>query len=99
MVGGKIIDIRHLGDKVRLWCVSTYDASGDAKTGIFDECGVYIDVNGEIPSLGDDVWWQSGSVYWTPSDRRFQDHLLRKIGYSSSSPEMLTCTVHPDDLP
>jgi hypothetical protein len=93
MIGGKIIDIRNDGDRVRIWCVDTYDHSGDAKVEIYDECGIYIAPDGELPALGDTVWWQGKIVYWTPADCRFVDRPLQKLGYSSSSRDMLIDTI------
>jgi len=81
----KIIEVRHTGDgMIRLWCVDQYDHSGETKTGIRDEAHVWIDVAGDVPSIGDDVWWQGHKVFWTPADRHFTDRPLRKIGYSLS---------------
>jgi hypothetical protein len=84
MIGGKIIQtVRHC-DRMQLWVVDTHDASGEAKTGIHDECqvGIYTE-DYDAPKAGDAVWWQSGTVYWTPADRRFIDRPLRKAGYST----------------
>lgn len=68
MVGGWIIDISHVSPGVsRLWCV---DRNGD-------ECAVHVEDASAMPLPGDEVWWQSGKVYWD-NDRRE----LRKIGYS-----------------
>ena len=75
-----ILSVASRGSKVLLWGVERHAPH--------DECGVYIASDGEIPAVGDDVWWQAGKVYWTPANRLFRDRPLRKIGYSSSGPEM-----------
>ncbi len=67
MVGGRIIQIEEKRPGVtQLWCVN----GGD-------ECAVDVETAPAMPLLGDEVWWQSGKVYWD-RDRRE----LRKVGYS-----------------
>lgn len=89
MIGGVIIDVAYRGPAVRLWCVDPHDASGSHKISIHGECGVLISATGEIPGVGDSVWWQASHVYWTPKDKRFVDWPLLKIGAASSSSGML----------
>ena len=68
MVGGWIISIIQISRGVSaLWCVDRYG----------DECAVDVEDAPAMPIPGDEVWWQSGKVYWD-NDRRE----LRKIGYS-----------------
>jgi hypothetical protein len=78
-VGGKIIEMRPMtitaGDYpgkptkvVRLWCM-------DPRNG--DEVAVYAEPAEIMPKLGDEVWWQSGRIYFD-GDRRS----LRKIAFS-----------------
>lgn len=69
MVGGKIIEIRHdRADKVRLWCM---DRDGD-------ECAVYVKPGADgLPNLGDEIWWQSGKVYFNKDKSSAQ-----KLGFS-----------------
>ena len=68
MVGGWIIEIAEVKPgETRLWCV---DRQGD-------ECAVHVDTAPAMPLLGDEIWWQSGKVYWD-RDRR----TLSKIGSS-----------------
>lgn len=65
MVGGWIIDITPMGQTQngraisRLWCV---DRNGN-------ECAVHVEDESAMPLLGDEIWWQSGKVYWD-NDRR-----------------------------
>lgn len=73
MVGGKIIEVRPEAEKTRLWVM-------DHRNG--DECAIYVEPQAEMPQCGDDVWWQGRSAYWTPSDRRFTDRRIPRIGYS-----------------
>jgi hypothetical protein len=90
MIGGVVIEAVTRDDRVRLRVAERlYDEDG-SRAGIGDECGVFISPEGTIPSVGDDVWWQSGKVYWTPADRRFVDFPLKKVGYSSSHAEALS---------
>lgn len=74
MVGGKIIEVRRMGDKVRLWCLNT--------THSHDEAAIYVEPAADLPAVGDAVWWQGRKAYWTPADRHFVDRPLNRIGYS-----------------
>lgn len=87
-VGGKIIDIREMtitaGDYPgkptrvkRLWCL-------DARNGYNDETCVYAEwyPDGTGPKLGDEVWWQSGKIFFD-GGRQY----LRKVAYSFSPPK------------
>lgn len=72
MVGGRLIEIAHLTGSnpavYRLWCVDGND-----------ECAVRVHVHPEdtLPELGQEVWWQSGKVYFN-KDR----NTLPKVGNS-----------------
>jgi len=60
MVGGWIIQIAQIKPGVtELWCV---DRRGD-------ETAVKVKTQADMPSVGDEVWWQSGKVYFD-NDRR-----------------------------
>ena len=74
-----IIDIAHRGGRVRLWCMDRYDQSREARACVYNEQALYIDAAGEMPVLGDDVWCDSTTVYWTPKDGRFRDRPIGKI--------------------
>lgn len=78
MVGGRIIEMMpmrilagtypgRLVDVVRLWVHNEPN----------DECAVYAEPAEIMPQLGDEVWWQSGRIYFD-NDKRS----LRKVGYS-----------------
>jgi len=75
-----VIEVAHFGDRVRLWCMDRYDQSREQRLGIYNEHAVYVDAAGDIPAVGDDVWWGSDTVYWTPADRRFQGRPLSRVG-------------------
>jgi hypothetical protein len=71
MVGGRIISITPRGNGItQLWCV-------EAQNGSTDECAVDVRDAPAMPLVGDEIWWQSGKVYWD-QDRR----TLEKVGYS-----------------
>ncbi len=71
MVGGRIISITPKGNGVtQLWCV-------ESQGGSTDECAVDVRDAPAMPLIGDEIWWQSGKVYWD-RDRR----TLEKVGYS-----------------
>jgi hypothetical protein len=86
MVGGKIIEIETQRlpsgmDVLRLWVLDTPS----------DECAVHVDPSKAfdtpgakprygapgLPALGENIWWQSGRVYFD-NDRRY----LVKVGNS-----------------
>lgn len=68
MVGGWLIQIKETRPGVtQLWCA---DRNGD-------ELAVDVETASAMPLLGDEVWWQSGWVYWDRDRRK-----LRKISNS-----------------
>lgn len=74
-VGGKVIQVYHDYDKRQTW-VNTTDHG--------DICSVLVDSIVDI-SLGDEVWWQGGKVFWstkstTMTFRKMPS--LKKIGGS-----------------
>lgn len=75
MVGGTLIDVMPTTCEgipvVRLWAVQK-----------LDELAVHVEPSDELPAVGDEIWWQDHTVFWTPADKRFRDRPLRKIGYS-----------------
>lgn len=84
--GMVIIEVAYFGDRVRLWCMDRYDQSRENRLGIYNEHAVYISATGDIPAVGDDVWWGSDTVYWTPADRRFQGRPLSRVARSPRRP-------------
>lgn len=87
-VGGIIVDVVPVRpDKV--W-VNTLEPGSDTRAG--RTCSVYCDPAGEPVAVGDALWWQSGTCYWTPADRSRADVKLRKIGFSGvPHPEAPRC--------
>lgn len=76
MVGGKVIEVRIVDDKMRIWCAGV---RGDEP----HELAVYVKPYADCKvQPGDDIWWQGNKVYWTPADRSVIDVPLPKIGYS-----------------
>lgn len=77
MVGGTIVDIVKVSD-VKWWvnCAEHFDRRTP------DECAIYLNPAGESPDVGDSLWWQGGSAYWTPQDRSRVDVSLPRIGFS-----------------
>jgi hypothetical protein len=67
MVGGWIIEIieSDIQGETQITCVDRYG----------DERCVIVETAPAMPLVGDEIWWQSGKVYWD-KDRR----TLRKIG-------------------
>lgn len=77
-VGGWIIEIKPMAveyedgtqvDVIRIWCM---DRNGT-------ETCVYAEPAERLPGLGEEVWWQSGKIYFGDDK-----HILKKIGYSFS---------------
>ena len=73
-VGGVVIDVVPVTPSK--WWVNTMDG------GSLTPVAVYCDPQGETIDVGDLLWWQAGSCYWTPRDRSREDVELPKIGYS-----------------
>ena len=71
MVGGRVIQVREIRPGVtQLWCVGTGNDEGR-------DIAVDVETAPAMPLLGDEIWWQSGKVYWD-RDRRE----LRKVSTS-----------------
>lgn len=75
MVGGKIIEVKHEGEKVRLWCVGT----GPEKN---DELAIYVKAVPPELKPGDKLWWQGRLAFWTPVDRHVLEEPLERVGFS-----------------
>ncbi len=74
MVGGRVIEIApaqfNTISIVRIWVISTARNS-------YDECIVYAERGEVMPKLGDEIWWQSGRIYFNRDQNS-----LKKVGYS-----------------
>lgn len=48
------------------------------------KCAIYVERNddSERVSLGDSVWWQGRSAYWSTASRTVLDRAIKRIGYS-----------------
>jgi hypothetical protein len=80
MVGGTIVDVKHLADKTML---TVEDRSNDSGHG----ARICVEVEpGHDFKMEDIVWWQGGHVYWTRKgscyENIFSDVAVPKIGYS-----------------
>lgn len=73
-VGGVIVDIVPV--RVDKWWVNTREPHSGTL------CAVYCDPQGLDVQVGDGLWWQGRSCYWTPASRSATDIELPKIGYS-----------------
>jgi len=71
-VGGKVIDHKIFDESVY---INTSDGS---------ECAIYVerDMNSERVSIGDTVWWQGNSAYWTTGDEEIDECRLIRRGFS-----------------
>jgi hypothetical protein len=83
MIGGVIIYTQSMGNVSLLQCAEVlYDECGNRTSIGCNELCVRVKNEADMPNVGDLIWWQSGKVYWTPEDKRFEDKALEKIGYS-----------------
>ncbi len=80
MVGGTVVDVKHLTDKTVLTVEDRTAESGH---------GARVTVNAEPGhdfKMEDIVWWQGGNIYWTRKGSKheniFSDVAVPKIGYS-----------------
>lgn len=82
-VGGRLIEILPMRlpesgrEVLRLWVVDRPSGS----PGFNDETCVYAQPQESLPAIGDEVWWQSGKIYFD----RDRQHLV-KVGYSFTAP-------------
>ena len=47
-----------------------------------DECALQVAQN-ELPSIGDEIKILGGKALWTPSDKRFLDRPIDRVGYAA----------------
>ena len=80
MIGGIVVHRRFRKGLIALKCVE-YRWRFDKREPTGSKAFVYIDCYGDIPSVGDEIWWQSDTVYWTPADRRFIDRPLNRMSH------------------
>lgn len=85
MVGGKVVEVIWLPEKIWVNCRDKYSTS----------CAIYVERNTKSERIekGDSVWWQSSWAFWTPasyvqgSGKGNIDYDIRinRIGYSGVS--------------
>lgn len=82
MVGGTVVGIvRAEGEPTLLHVGGKGCEEGD-------RCCVRVKEGPDPIRIGDDVWWQSGVVYWTPNPRDGREDVkLPKVGYSFGHPD------------
>jgi hypothetical protein len=78
MVGGTIVDIVKV-TPAKWWvnCVERHD-----------QCAIYLNPAGLPLEVGDGLWWQGRSAFWTPASGACADVELERIGFSG--------VPHPD---
>lgn len=97
MVGGVVIGLSRYSDQTHVHVAECphHPKHRDIECPRSDTCCVYTDekrvsdgVKVEI-GIGDALWWQSGSCYWTPKENTSRERCgidfdiqLKKIGYS-----------------
>lgn len=77
MVGGKVIETIDTGERVWINC----RGSGSEHR---NECAIYVERTAEARavSVGDSIWWQGRSAFWTPRGAPFADRQLHRLGGS-----------------
>lgn len=81
-VGGKVVEIIVLPNKVWVDTKERPEYSGT--------CAIYVERTAEslCIEVGDSLWWQGDSAFWTPrrrdmkTDPPFNDKPLRRLGFS-----------------
>lgn len=69
MVGGKVYHVFRIGNRVCLVVRGTGTESSDLRAVEIDRS----DLDATLIQVGDEVWWQSSWLLWTPADRSRQD--------------------------
>lgn len=84
-VGGKVVEVIAV-EPNKVW-VNTDDNPNRTRGSLPNLCAIYVDPDGHDIQIGDSLWWQSGTAYWTPQERPFGafDIPLKKIGFSGVS--------------
>lgn len=78
MIGGKVIET--VTEPERIW-INVRDT-----TYKHDTCAIYVqrNVDSERIQIGDSIWWQGWSAFWTPATREFEDKEIRRLSYSGN---------------
>jgi len=88
MIGGIVIGIKTLADRVLVNCVDENESRND-------KCSIYVERNEQSARIkpGDLIWWQGGFAMWTPYEKKGKagnkegvdcDVRIPKIGFSFS---------------
>lgn len=81
MVGGKVIEVCDVPEMPERLFVDV----ADRPYGKVETCAIYVENNETSMSIaiGDSLWWQGRTAYWTPQDHmQGTDIPIRRIGYS-----------------
>lgn len=62
-----------------------------------ETCAIYVECTNESRSVsvGDVIWWQGRTAYWTPKSGAFKERELRRRGFSGVGRPTLTPTTEP----
>lgn len=76
MVGGLVIQIAEVvwdgSPRLFLNCQEqVWSSKEDRRVSTKQTCGIFVEPDDHTPyvELGDMVWWQGGTAFWTPRDR------------------------------
>lgn len=84
MVGGTVVEIIELEDKIWLNCEEEVKPKWDDKNYKVNQCAVYVEKTdaAKCVQIYDTIWWQGEHVMWNPRKAKFKDYKLKKIGNS-----------------
>lgn len=88
MIGGTVVEIIQLEDKIWLNCEEETKPKWDDKNYKVNQCGVFVEKTAasKCVQIYDSIWWQGENVMWTPNKHRdnpkLKDYKLKKIGNS-----------------
>lgn len=76
MIGGKIIEVKFVEDRVWLDVQDT--------TYPKDFCAIYVVRNEDSERIRphDFIWWQGKNAFWTREDRSIVEKVIPRAGYS-----------------
>lgn len=77
MVGGRVYSINNLDDGIDF----TVEDDGE-----YAAITLVDDANSRLIAIGDSLWWQSRTAYWTPQGEKGSDIAIPIIGYSRHVP-------------
>ena len=97
MVGGTVVEVCELPDRVGCLFVDVVDPAYPKQ-----HCGIVVQqtLAAECIDIGDQIWWQSGTAYWTPqatyqlsslATHKETDIPIPKIGHSGVPHPLRAC--------